>query len=295
LVRFLTYTEIDKKKWDACIEHSTSDLIYAYSFYLDIACPNWAALVKDDYSAVMPLPIRKKWGVSYVFTPFFIQQLGVFSDQAIPLEEFLAALPHTFKLIEYNLNWKNQDLSDFPIHWVTHHLNLGKSYAEIASAYDRTLKNNLKRAVQSGLKVEERGSIVDIIDLFKTDKGKDLAKIQAGDYKRLEKLAISCFEKRQGCFWEARENGTLLAGALFVWSDRHFIFLFSGNTARGKEVGALPFLLDSFIQSKAGEAGIFDFEGSNNLNLARFYKSFGSEKVLYPRLAIKRFPLNLFK
>ncbi len=295
MVRFLTHTEIDKKKWDACIQHSSSALLYAYSFYLDIACPNWAALVKDDYLAVMPLPVRKKWGISYVYTPFFIQQLGVFSNQAIPMETFLSALPKSVRLIEYNLNWKNLGLSDFPIQWVTHHLDLSKTYSEISNSYDRTLKNNLKKAAQSGLEVEKRGSIVEIIGLFKTDKGKDLAKIQAGDYDRLEKLAIYCLDKGQACCWEARENGILLAGTLIVWSDRHFIFLFSGNTARGKEVGALPFLLDSFIQSKAGEGGIFDFEGSNNLNLARFYKSFGSEKILYPRLEIKRFPLNLMK
>lgn len=295
MVRFLTHTEIDKKKWDACIEHSASALIYAYSFYLDIACPNWAALVKDDYSAVMPLPIRKKWGVSYVFTPFFIQQLGVFSNQSISIEAFLAALPRTYKLIEYNLNWTNLGLSAFPIQWVTHHLDLRKSYVEIASSYDRSLKNNLKKAAQAELKIEEKSSIGHVIDLFKTDRGKDLSKIQAEDYEKLAKLAHSCLEKGKACCWEASENGNLLAGALFVWSDRHFIFLFSGNSVRGKEVGALPFLLDSFIRTKAGNSGIFDFEGSNNLNLARFYKSFGAEKVLYPRLEIKQFPMNLFR
>ena len=41
----------------------------------------WDALVEDDYVSVMPLPYRKKMGVTYIFPPTMTQQLGVFSHE----------------------------------------------------------------------------------------------------------------------------------------------------------------------------------------------------------------------
>ena len=293
MVRFLSHSEIDKVKWDSCIQGSSQEILYAYSFYLDIACPNWAALVKDDYSAVMPLPIRKKWGQSYVYTPYFIQQLGIFSSHPIYVNEFLIAIPRSIRLIEYNLNWKNTDEHLFTIQWATHHLYLRPSYTELSAGYDRTLKNNIKKAIQANLKIEQNGSIEEVIQLFYSLRGRNLSKISDSDYKRLENLGRRCIQKEQGSCWVVKENDQVLAGSLFVWSGTHYIFLFSGNSIRGKEVGALPFLLDYFIQQKAGNEGIFDFEGSNDPNLARFYQSFGSKKVMYPRLEINRLPYPL--
>ncbi len=59
----------------------------------------------------------------------------------------------------------------------------------------------------------------------------------------------------------------------------------------------MPFLIDSFIRQNAGKNITLDFEGSNDLNLARFYKSFGSKECAYQQVKINRlpFPVNLLK
>jgi dTDP-4-amino-4,6-dideoxygalactose transaminase len=57
--------------------------IYAYSWYLNNVCEKWDTLVEDDYVSVMPLPYRKKMGVTYIFPPTITQQLGVFSHENI--------------------------------------------------------------------------------------------------------------------------------------------------------------------------------------------------------------------
>jgi hypothetical protein len=62
------------------IARSFNGIVYAYSWYLDIVSPGWDALVKDDYKSVMPLTWRKKYGIKYLYQPFFTQQLGVFSS-----------------------------------------------------------------------------------------------------------------------------------------------------------------------------------------------------------------------
>ena len=54
-IHYLTNREIDKIKWDECIDKADNGLVYAYSFYLDHMAKQWDALVWNDYEAVMPL------------------------------------------------------------------------------------------------------------------------------------------------------------------------------------------------------------------------------------------------
>lgn len=62
----LQHHEIDKARWDAVISRSPHGLIYAYSWFLDIAAPGWFALISHDYRFLMPLPVRTKWKLKYV-------------------------------------------------------------------------------------------------------------------------------------------------------------------------------------------------------------------------------------
>ena len=86
----LRHNQIDRIKWDATIAQSLCDLPYAYSWYLDVVCPMWEALVTEDYAYVMPLPLKKKWGISYLIHPIWVQQLGVFSAQEVTTEKLEA-------------------------------------------------------------------------------------------------------------------------------------------------------------------------------------------------------------
>jgi hypothetical protein len=79
MINYLKHTEIDKALWDECIAQSVNRRVYAFSWYLDIVCPGWDALVGDNYMHVFPLTHRRKWGVGYLYQPFFAQQLGLFS------------------------------------------------------------------------------------------------------------------------------------------------------------------------------------------------------------------------
>src|ERR1035437_3046922 len=119
MIHYFKHNEIDKIKWDHYIDRSAHNLIYAYSWYLDIVSPNWEALVEDDYKLVMPLTGNKKYGIHYLYPPYFAQQLGVFSKDKLSqtkVEEFLNAIPQHYKFLEINLNTHNTfDLPGFQI------------------------------------------------------------------------------------------------------------------------------------------------------------------------------------
>ena len=56
----------------------------------------------------------------------------------------------------------------------------------------------------------------------------------------------------------------------------------------GKELGGMPFLIDEIIKENSPGFRILDFEGSNDPNLARFYKGFGAVKSVYPNIHINK-------
>ena len=97
MIQFVKYQNIDFVKWDKCIEKSINGNIYAKTWYLNIVCEVWHALVLDDYIAVMPLPSYKKWGISYISQPFMCQQLGLFfNTEEVKLDEFINLIPKKF-------------------------------------------------------------------------------------------------------------------------------------------------------------------------------------------------------
>src|ERR1019366_1761696 len=96
MVKHISHSKINFKKWDNCIANSVNSAIYAYSWYLDIVSPGWEALVAADYKTVMPLTQNSKYGINYLRQPFFTQQLGVFSTSELTeaiLTDFLTAIP----------------------------------------------------------------------------------------------------------------------------------------------------------------------------------------------------------
>ena len=48
MIKYLHHSEIDKKKWDACIKESFNGMVYASSWYLDIVGFEWEALIEND-------------------------------------------------------------------------------------------------------------------------------------------------------------------------------------------------------------------------------------------------------
>ncbi len=298
MIRFLSHTEIDRERWDECISSSPQGLSYALSWYLDIVSPGWDALIEEGYSSVFPLTLRKKAGIHYLYQPYFTQQLGLFSKEVLvpedKLKEFLAAIPSKYKLIEIQLNTSNVigNADDFRVvHKLTHHLSLSASYDEIKSGYSENLSRNIKKAIQSGLKITGKVPFTDIISSFRENRGKEITNLKNRDYSTFETL-MGVLEKKGMADTPGVINpeGKVIAGAIFLHSQHSHIFLFSALDDEARNKGAMAFLIDAFIRNHANENKILDFEGSMNVNLARFYKSFGSKEVVYLQILKNNLP-----
>lgn len=106
MIVWLKNEEIDRLKWDGTLAEIPGAKPYAWSWYLDIISPGWEALVDDDYCSLFPLPRSKKYGLSYIATPVFLQQLGLFAPDGdgkkIALE-FIAFMPELYRFIDLNI------------------------------------------------------------------------------------------------------------------------------------------------------------------------------------------------
>jgi len=287
LIRHLTYEEIDKQRWDECISNSVNGIIYAYSWYLDIVCPSWEALVENDYERVFPLTGRKKSGINYLYQPCFSQQLGVFSKNILSeaiIENFINAIPPKYKFVEINLNTFNKlNPAKYKLSQnLTHELDLIASYQTIYHHYSENTKRNIKLANNSALTFSSLTNAEEIINLFRQNKGKEIQTLKEKDYVSLKKLVSICLYKNIAHVKGVKtKDGKLCAGAIFIESNRKVIFLFSATNIEAKANGAMSFLIDNFIKENSQRNLTLDFEGSNNLNLARFYKSFGAKECIY--------------
>ena len=277
MIRFYANNEINKQKWDSCIDNSTKGLIYAYSWYLDIVSPNWSALIKEDYKTVFPLPIKKKLGISYISQPLFTQQLGLFSSEnSNNANTFLKAIPKKvwIRSLQIHNQLDNSKTKD------NFELDILADIDKIRKKYSQNVKRNLKKPSQHNLQVKKCESRA-LIELFKENKGKVVKELDKKAYSILSELLDKIQEKEKGNCFGVFKEGQLISAAFFTNCLKRTIYLFSASNNTAKEIGANHFLIDTYIAKNKKDSLILDFEGSMIPSLARFYASFGAEKRHY--------------
>ena len=200
-ISYLPQANIDKQKWDRCIETAGNGLIYAYSFYLDAMSKNWDALIMNDYEAVMPLTWNKKYGIYYLYQPFFAAHLGVFGNNlsSIIVQSFLESIPVKFKYWDFYLNEKNlYSIPGFKMYERSNYiLSLEKSYEDLTAHYAKSHLRNIRRAKEAGNIVKKNIPVGDVIFLAK-EQAKNFSPITGKDYENFSKLFAILQEKKHG-------------------------------------------------------------------------------------------------
>lgn len=290
-ITYLRRSSIDKEKWDECITNAANSRIYAYSWYLDQMCDNWDALVSGDYSAVMPLPWRRKWFTRYLYHPALTAQLGVFGNHlsAQTVEAFLNHVPLEFRYWDLPLNSHNIfSLPGYQIYQRQNFvLDLHKSYEELSAAYRENIRRNIKKANQLGCKAQKNVTVEQVIEIARLQSHA----VADADLERFKVLYHHLFAKGQAiCYGIFSEQQQLLASAAFLFDGKRAYYLLVGNHANGRTLGASHALIDAFIRDHAGKELLLDFEGSDLRNLAFFYSSFGAVAEPYAAIRLNRLP-----
>jgi len=283
MIRYLKHSEINPEKWNQAVRNSLFSPIFVEYEILDFltGADTWDALVQDNYDAVMPLPYRKKGVLKYVYTPFFIPQMGIFSKHKLcseNIEAFLSIVSKHFILADLLLNEKNIPEKELESE-CSNTLSLQLPYNELYANFSQNTKRNLKAGEKHQCSVTiQQEAIADIIALFKNNKGhEEVVHFQDHDYENLQKLSEYLLNKGLLEVYGVRTNDNrLAAGALFVKDGNRRWFWFSGRDNALSEGKPMFTLLNAFIRDHAETDLILDFNGSSNPNIARLYQSFGS-------------------
>jgi len=298
MIQYFRHEQIDKRKWDVCINESPNGIVYALSWYLNIVAGEWDGLIEDDYVSVFPVFPGKKFGIRYSVQPAWAQQLGLFSTQLITAEKSLQfinqAVKH-FGWFEMNLNSFQQlpaDIHQFKLKENNNYLlSLIYTYEQIASGYSENLRRNLKKN-RAGLNVIPSVSHEELVSMFRSGRGKNIHVLKDYCYQSLIRLI---YHARSigiaNIYGVTDETNTLLGGAVFLSIKNRSVLIFSAISEEGRNRSAMHILIDDYISQNCSKEIILDFEGSNDENLARFYKSFGAQNSPYFTVTKNRLPL----
>jgi hypothetical protein len=293
-IQWLPSTQIDRSKWDACIERASNGLIYGYSLYLDHMSRNWDGLVFDDYKAVMPLTWNKKYGFNYLYQPFLSAQLGIFGENldSSLVKAFLHSVPKKFKFWDIYLNHGNIfNIENYPFYVRKNFvLHLDKPYPALSSHYKENIARNIKKAKQSGCRPKKDFEVEEIIELA-LHQMKTYAKRSGENVERFRSLYNDLKKKGQAMTYGITSPAEeLLASAVFFYSHQRAYYILVGNDPRGKNLGASHALIDSFIEENEKTGLLLDFEGSDVESLGNFFKGFGASEENYAGIKYNKLP-----
>ena len=282
---------IDREKWDRCIANAVNGNICGYSWFMDIMCSGWGGLVEDDYEYIMPLPVARRFGISYLLQPRFIQQSGVFGALQPDIEtigRFLEALPGEISVVDYHFNDQNSLPSAWDVEMRTNLLlKTDRPYEELRHTYSQNLIRNLKKSSYSGFHFTKSHDPEPLIKLFREENRKKFSFLKEENFRRLTGVIHACLHRDKAEVWTIySKEKELCGGIIWLYSHNRALFYFSAQSKAGREGGALAWLIDAFIRENSSSGTILDFEGSVHPGLTRFYGSFGPVIQSYSRLKI---------
>jgi hypothetical protein len=274
---------IDINRWDNCIEQSQNQLIYAFSWYLNVVSPNWEALVTENYEYVMPLPLKTRYKFPYLVQPVLTQQLGIFSKNKITetiVEDFIKEIPY----FSYELNLNEHNFYGKALIYPNYVLQLDSSYENLYSNFSKNTQRNVDKALKQNLIIQNTLDPQTFISFYFSVEKKYLSPQQPILEKLIESGMAAKAIKIYGVY---NAYQVLIAALCLIHTGNRLTYLVPVSSQYGKDVYAMFFLINHLILENCEKNRVIDFEGSQIEGVARLYKGFGAK--YHPYYILKRF------
>ncbi len=282
MIRRLRYNEIDFEKYTRCLENSEQRNWYARKEILDQLSGNWEILIYGDYEAILPVPLRKKFGITFVIMPLFCQQLGIFSqqDDVKINDQFLRFLKRKYKVLLYSFNHRNS-LSETLVKKKNYMIPISDYQTLRRTKYFKGRKSTAKCAQHLNYRqIELTPEHITFIEThFKgLTKQTDIKKFR--DYMNFLR------QNNALKLCAAYLDDKLINVAVLVSEYNQLSLLGLINDETYRNENGPSFLIDKILSDYIHEKQ-FNFMGSNIRGIEVFFKSFGGELQEYSYLENK--------
>lgn len=292
MYKYFRNNEIDKKRWDECIMNSPNGLIYAYSWFLDIVTPGWDAIIFDDYNSVMPLPVKRKFGLNYIAQPYFAQQLGIFGIGDYKLDKKIITLlkgKFLFSIYNVNSNSLTNDALEMELK-PNYLLQLDDTYKNIFDKYSKNHKRNVEKAKSSILHFKDNLTKDKFLDFYIQNIGQERFSLPEKQFTIFKEIISDSLKLNYGKITGVYMIDELVSATFLLYDNQRIYNVLPISNDKGYKYSAQWLIIDTIIQENLDTNKKLDFFGSKIDGVAKFYKGFGAYSEgyqtikLYPKL-----------
>lgn len=276
--------------------------IFAHAWWLNATGTPWDVAIArkgDHIRGVWAYPMEQKLGVRLIRNPFFTPYLGptVFfpadvkdanrdgyeyetimdlMQQIKPAEVWNLALQPDLKQAGlFRRAGLEQTVQQ------TFIVDIGADEPTLLSNMKDTLRKNIRQA-STEMTIEADNSVLPQLYAYynamlqRKGKGAYVSQMQ------LQRLLDACVSNKGGTLWVAKTNDVIHGILWHVWDARCSYALSMAQNPASENYKAMSLLLWHAIkEAKKMGHSLFDFEGSMDEGVERFYRNFGGRRALY--------------
>ena len=284
-IRYLKNREINFVRWDNCINNAINGSVFAYSWYLNILCEEWEALVLDDYLYVMPLLHRTELKQDIFFTSKLGIRLGIFSNQLLTeniVIKFIESIPSKNSFVNISLNLFNKLNTKDSKSISTFELDLIQSYKKITEKYSPQFRKDLQIAKTGKVTFGEGLLPNDLINFSIRQNARSNPKLNKIEIKKLRMIIAHSLRYGLGEIYCAyTKSNNLCASAFFLKSKRKLHLLYAAIDKIGISLNAFHLLIDKYIEVHSEKDLTLNLENVISNNNIDFFSGVGAHEYQF--------------
>lgn len=170
-------------------------------------------------------------------------------------------------------------------------INLGQTEEDLWAKLASEKRKSISKAIKDGLVIEQTEALPIVADLIVDS----LRRAGALNNEALIRKIIAPAMSKHALVFTAKKNGDLLAATFCVRDGQKVVYLFGGTTSENRHHGAaVSCMWQTILLAKKQGAELFDFEGSMQPGIEKYFREFGGDLISYAAIEKRHPVLDIF-
>lgn len=249
-----------------------------------IGCFHYYTFKKSIFKFVISAPFSPNIDLFYINPSASVVGKNSFNKE---VSETVAYYFDSLNVPYININLPDKVIDTQPFIWkgylsrtrFSYLIDLKKEESVLWDNLSSEKRKSINKAVKDGLVIEQSTNHELVYSLII----KSLERNELAKNKDIIKNILFSFSNQQNSFAFVAYNNSLPIGATFcVVNDNKAIYLFGGFDSENKHHGAgVSCMWQSILTAKKMGLNYFDFEGSMDPKIERYFREFGGELISY--------------